>query len=116
MQGTVAGDVHVYNTQTGVRVTTVDAVRVKAPVRACALSQDCRHLLSVLGNGFVFRYEYMPNTPVALITQVGFDSITRSVHADAAQCGFYTLTAFGLQDDEKENIEVNVDACEMVTE
>jgi hypothetical protein len=26
-----------------------------APVRACGLSEDCRHLLAVLGKGFVFR-------------------------------------------------------------
>lgn len=28
-------------------------------MRACGLSEDCRHLLAVLGKGFVFRYEYL---------------------------------------------------------
>ena len=27
-----------------------------APVRACGLSEDCRHLMAVLGKGFVFRW------------------------------------------------------------
>ena len=27
-----------------------------APVRACGLSEDCRHLLAVLGKGFIFRW------------------------------------------------------------
>ncbi len=26
-------------------------------VRACGLSEDCRHLLALIGNGFVFRWE-----------------------------------------------------------
>lgn len=30
-----------------------------APVRACGLSDDCRHLLAVLGKGFIFRFEYL---------------------------------------------------------
>jgi len=32
--------------------------QISAPVRACGLSEDCRHLLGVLGNGYIFRYEY----------------------------------------------------------
>ena len=27
-------------------------------VKACGLSDDCRHLSAVLGKGFIFRYEY----------------------------------------------------------
>ena len=27
-------------------------------MRSCALSDDCRHLLAVVGNGFIFRFEY----------------------------------------------------------
>ena len=31
---------------------------------ACALSDDCRHLLAAIGNGYVFRYEYRrPKAP-----------------------------------------------------
>ena len=33
-------------------------MQISAPVRACALSEDCRHLLAVLGNGYIFRFEY----------------------------------------------------------
>ncbi len=29
-----------------------------APVRACGLSADCRHLLAACGNGYIFRFEY----------------------------------------------------------
>ena len=32
--------------------------QISAPVRACGLSEDCRHLLAILGNGYIFRYEY----------------------------------------------------------
>lgn len=32
--------------------------QISAPVRACGLSEDCRHLVAVLGNGYIFRYEY----------------------------------------------------------
>lgn len=35
-----------------------DGVQVTGPVLACALSDDCRHLLAAIGNGYVFRYEY----------------------------------------------------------
>ncbi len=33
-------------------------MQVTGPVLACALSDDCRHLLAAIGNGYVFRYEY----------------------------------------------------------
>ena len=35
------------------------------PVLACALSDDCRHLLAAVGNGYVFRYEYRKPKPSA---------------------------------------------------
>jgi len=37
----------------------VSPIKISAPVRACGLSPDCRHLLAALGNGFIFRYEYL---------------------------------------------------------
>ena len=37
---------------------THHARQVTAPVRACGLSADCRHLLAACGNGYVFRFEY----------------------------------------------------------
>ncbi|KAK9805229.1 hypothetical protein WJX72_007289 [[Myrmecia] bisecta] len=57
--GNSTGDVYVYSASTGQRIAHVSPVKVSAPVRACGLSDDCRHLGAVLGNGFVFRYEYI---------------------------------------------------------
>ena len=37
--------------------------QISAPVHACGLSEDCRHLLAVLGNGYIFRFEYRKPTP-----------------------------------------------------
>ncbi len=58
MQGNTTGDVYVYDTSDGKRMTHVAPIKVSAPVRACGLSPDCRHLLAVIGNGFIFRFEY----------------------------------------------------------
>lgn len=57
-QGNTTGDVYVYDTSDGKRMTHVAPIKVSAPVRACGLSPDCRHLLAVVGNGFIFRFEY----------------------------------------------------------
>ena len=32
-------------------------VQVTGPVRACGISEDCRHVLALIGNGFIFRWE-----------------------------------------------------------
>lgn len=56
--GNTTGDVYVYDTSDGKRMTHVAPIKVSAPVRACGLSPDCRHLLAVVGNGFIFRFEY----------------------------------------------------------
>lgn len=48
-----------YAAADGKQVAHVAAIKVSAPVRACALSADCRHLLAAVGNGFVFRFEYL---------------------------------------------------------
>ena len=48
-----------YDTASGARVARTSPYRVVGPVRACGLSADCRHLLAVLGKGFIFRYEYL---------------------------------------------------------
>lgn len=58
VQGNTTGDVYVYDTADGKRMTHVAPIKVSAPVRACGLSPDCRHLLAVIGNGFIFRFEY----------------------------------------------------------
>ena len=58
LQGNTTGDVYVYDTSDGKRMTHVAPIKVSAPVRACGLSPDCRHLLAVIGNGFIFRFEY----------------------------------------------------------
>lgn len=43
------------------------------PVLACALSDDCRHLLAAIGNGYVFRYEYR-RPKVSAVTAMRADS------------------------------------------
>ena len=58
LQGNSTGDVYVFDTVDGKRMTHVAPIKVSAPVRACGISPDCRHLLAVLGNGFIFRFEY----------------------------------------------------------
>jgi hypothetical protein len=40
--------------------------QVAAPVRACGLSADCRHLLAACGNGYIFRFEYARPAPEAV--------------------------------------------------
>lgn len=40
-------------------------LQVAAPVRACGLSEDCRHLLGAMGNGFIFRFEAVPESSAA---------------------------------------------------
>ena len=57
--GNASGDCYVYDTETGKREAHVSVIKVSAPVRACALSQDCRHLVAAVGNGFLFRFEYL---------------------------------------------------------
>lgn len=70
-QGNTTGDVYVYNTSDGNRMTHVAPIKVSAPVRACGLSPDCRHLLAVVGNGFIFRFEYRrPNAQVCCMPSV----------------------------------------------
>lgn len=63
--GNTTGDVYVYDSSDGKRMSHVAPIKVSAPVRACGLSPDCRHLLAVIGNGFIFRFEYRrPDTEV----------------------------------------------------
>ncbi|EFN59527.1 expressed protein [Chlorella variabilis] len=57
--GNSKGDCYVFDSESGDRVAHVSSIRVLAPVRACGLSDDCRHLLAVLGKGFIFRFEYL---------------------------------------------------------
>jgi len=57
--GNSNSEVYVYNTASGDRAGHVEAIKVSGPVRSCALSNDCRHLLAVVGNGFLFRFEYV---------------------------------------------------------
>jgi WD40 repeat protein len=56
--GSATGDVFVFETASGERLAHVSAApRVSGPVAACALSDDCRHLLAAAGNGYVLRFE-----------------------------------------------------------
>jgi WD40 repeat protein len=58
--GNGQGDCYVYSADSGERCAHVLPIKVTGPVKACGLSSDCRHLVAVLGNGFMFRYEYLP--------------------------------------------------------
>lgn len=53
---------YVFDTRTGRQVTRVEAIRVQGSVKACGLSEDCRHLLMVVGHGYVFRFEQRPQS------------------------------------------------------
>jgi hypothetical protein len=48
---------YVYDTRTGRQVTRVEAIRVQGCVKACGLSEDCRHLTMAVGHGYLFRFE-----------------------------------------------------------
>ena len=48
-----------YAAATGQQLAHVAAAKVSDPVRACVLSADCRHLLAAVGDGFIFRFEYL---------------------------------------------------------
>ena len=58
-QGNDVGECFVYDSETGRRQANVSFPKVSASVRACALTNDCRHLLAAMGNGFIFRFEYL---------------------------------------------------------
>lgn len=58
--GNSRGAVFVYDAADGSHLTALVSDKIAAPVQACALSNDCRHLLAAAGKGFVFRYEQNP--------------------------------------------------------
>ena len=58
-QGNSSGSCYVFDAEDGKRVAQVSAIKVSAPVRSCGLSEDCRHLVAAIGNGFIFRFEYL---------------------------------------------------------
>lgn len=72
MQGNMTGDVYVYDTADGRRMAHVAPIKVSAPVKACGISPDCRHLLAAVGNGFIFRFEY--RKPAAEVCTARFAS------------------------------------------
>ncbi len=55
LPGSSSGDVYIFNSSTGHKAGHVSAIKVTGPVHSCALSDDGRHLLAVVGNGFIFR-------------------------------------------------------------
>ncbi|KAK9807273.1 hypothetical protein WJX73_006418 [Symbiochloris irregularis] len=63
--GNSQGHVYIYDSSSGARMTHVAPGKVSAPVRACGLSQDCRHLLVAMGQGFIFRHEACIPAPKA---------------------------------------------------
>mmetsp|Transcript_21529 Transcript_21529/g.47227 ORF Transcript_21529/g.47227 Transcript_21529/m.47227 type:complete len:395 (-) Transcript_21529:329-1513(-) len=58
--GNANGDLYVYDTDSGERLCHCKPGRVSAPVRAAAINEECTHLLAVYGQGFVWRYEFIP--------------------------------------------------------
>ncbi len=52
-----AGDAHAYDTQTGAKMATFSTGKVRAPVLACAVSDDCRNVLAAFGTGLIARWE-----------------------------------------------------------
>eukprot|EP00884_Botryococcus_braunii_P000628 jgi/Botrbrau1/10566/Bobra.0343s0014.1 len=55
--GNSDGEVMVYDAATGQSLCTLLPIKVTGPVRACGISEDCRHVLALIGNGFIFRWE-----------------------------------------------------------
>lgn len=56
-----------------------------APVRACGLAEDCRHLLAVLGKGFVFRFEALGQLATAPAADSSQDGGGEGKENDGAQ-------------------------------
>lgn len=54
--GNATGDLFVYSTLTGVRSASASQDKLSGGVKSCAVSEDCRHLLAAIGNGFLFRW------------------------------------------------------------
>ncbi|KAG1680725.1 hypothetical protein FOA52_008057 [Chlamydomonas sp. UWO 241] len=76
--GTHAGEVLVYNAQSGARVATLESgARSATPVGAVAMAAGCRHLLAAAGDGFIFRYEYAHGA--------GSDPVAKAAPDEAAQ-------------------------------
>ena len=49
-------------------------LQVSGPVRACGLSEDCRHLLAAMGNGFIFRFEHIQQKTPSIDEEAGNDA------------------------------------------
>mmetsp|Transcript_14508 Transcript_14508/g.34437 ORF Transcript_14508/g.34437 Transcript_14508/m.34437 type:complete len:419 (+) Transcript_14508:379-1635(+) len=61
--GNSVGDLYIYDTLSGDRLSHYPPMKVHAPVKAVGVSPNCRHVLLVMGNGFIFRYQYLPPAP-----------------------------------------------------
>jgi hypothetical protein len=85
----------------------VEAIRVQGPVRACGLSEDCRHLLLVAGAGFVFRYEHKPmQEEVAAQQQEQDDDAAAVADRGARAAGSRAAAAaaaFGKEEEEEDD-------------
>ncbi|KAK3240882.1 hypothetical protein CYMTET_49314 [Cymbomonas tetramitiformis] len=57
--GNNSGEVYVFNTTSGTKVANFSPTKVSDTVRACEISDDCRHVLAVFGDGFIWRYEFV---------------------------------------------------------
>lgn len=58
--GSKRGVVHLYDIEReGREEIRLEQQKVRAPVHSVDVSFDGRHLLAAIGNGFIFRYEYL---------------------------------------------------------
>lgn len=81
-----------FDAASGARVAHLSPIKISAPVRACGLSTDCRHLLAALGNGFIFRYEYLGEQQ-AQQEEAGEGSEGNKADSDAENADANTLAA-----------------------
>ncbi len=54
--GNGTGDVYIFSTASGERSGSASQSKLSGGVRSCAISEDCRHVLAAIGNGFLFRW------------------------------------------------------------
>eukprot|EP00873_Tetraselmis_striata_P035696 jgi/Tetstr1/455960/TSEL_042741.t1 len=59
--GNAHGDLYIYDAASGARMAYYEHLKVSAPMKAAAVAASGYHVLTVLGNGFIFRYQYMPS-------------------------------------------------------
>lgn len=59
-EGSNSGTIFLYNSYDGTQLATLSFDKVQSTVGACALSDDCCHVLAAAGRGFILRFESLP--------------------------------------------------------